>query len=56
MKNAIKIVILSFIFIIGCSASSISIREDQFGEDIKPLMERTAEEDRINISVPIYKF
>ncbi|MBN2401189.1 MAG: hypothetical protein JXN64_02205 [Spirochaetes bacterium] len=52
----IPIVFLIFIFIVGCSASSMPIREDHISNGVRPLMENQPEEKKINISVPVYNF
>ncbi len=56
MKIYLKILTLLFIFIIGCSVSSMTVRENQIGNGLKPLMEKQTEEKQINISIPLYNF
>ncbi len=56
MKIYFKILFVIFIFIIGCSASSVTVRENQISNGLKPLMEKQSEEKRIDVSVPLYTF
>jgi len=56
MKISLKLLFVLFIFIIGCSASSMTVRENQIGNGIKPLMDKQSDEKRINICVPLYTF
>ena len=48
-------ILLLFIFSAGCAGSNIALNGNQMNS-MKPLMERTADEDKINIAIPVYKF
>ena len=39
----------------GCVSAHLRLHDNQI-EEMKPFMERTTEEDKISISIPIYKF
>jgi hypothetical protein len=56
MKILFLLFFVIFAFIAGCSSSSISVRENQFGNNLKPLMEHQSDEKRIDLSVPLYTF
>jgi uncharacterized membrane protein len=55
MKIYTIIILLSFLFIIGCTSSNMALRDNQI-DGMRPLMERTPDEDKINIAIPVYKF
>ena len=55
MKIYITIFSLMLLLFIGCSSTTIALRESQI-DGMRPFMERTEDEDKINIALPIYKF
>ncbi len=56
MKIFIKILSIVLIFTAGCSMSSVTVRENQIGNGLKPLLEKQHEDKQINVGVPIYTF
>jgi hypothetical protein len=56
MKIFCKILFVLFVFIIGCSMSSVTVRENQIGNGLKPLMDKQHEDKQINVSIPLYNF
>jgi hypothetical protein len=56
MKIFSKILLVLFIFTAGCSISSVTMRENQIGNGLKPLMDKQHEEKQISVSIPIYTF
>ncbi len=56
MKNKLKILIFLFILMTGCSTATFSVYENQIDSGMKPFMERSEHEEKINIAIPVYKF
>ena len=56
MKMFLMLLFVMFVFIIGCSSSSMTVRENQLGNGLKPLMENQSDEKRFDLSVPVYSF
>lgn len=56
MKMIIKIIFLLCLINAGCSTTSVSLNENQINKGMKSILGKTPEEQKIQISVPIYKF
>ncbi|MFH0975469.1 MAG: hypothetical protein V1874_06765 [Spirochaetota bacterium] len=56
MKILLIILSILFVSMFACSSSSVAVRDGQITNGIKPLMEKKHDEQKINISVPVYNF
>lgn len=50
-----KLIILIFFIISGC-VHSPAVVTDEAGKAVQPFMDKTTEEDRLDVAVPVYKF